>query len=304
VVLTSRSYIYGEARALLKTYAYPLLQEQQVTVDVADISRAERQQILYNHLVAGDQPAEVRALMKPHLEAAADAMPFRPEAARRLGLQVFTHNLSLTRSGIESFVSHPHQFLDDIYSQLDAGAHAALALVYAASRRGLASPLALDGTQRDVIERAGASVGTTGKALMTLTGTFLRQDIQASDQAYCSFKHPTLREGFAVWLANQHHLLPVILAGMDDEALFDHTDCLTPGDEQRQGTLLRIPPPLYTAAAERLAALFEEWPEGSCWTDDALRYLGQKCSDSMLRAYLDADPALASDQGSLATKDR
>jgi hypothetical protein len=51
VVLTSRSYIYAEARGLLKTYAYPLLQEQQVTVDVADISRAERQQILYNHLV-------------------------------------------------------------------------------------------------------------------------------------------------------------------------------------------------------------------------------------------------------------
>ena len=69
VVLTSRGYIYGEARPLLKTYAYPLLQEQQITVDVADISCSERQQILYNHLAAGDQPAKVRALMKPHLEA-------------------------------------------------------------------------------------------------------------------------------------------------------------------------------------------------------------------------------------------
>ncbi|MET8413667.1 hypothetical protein ABZV34_37520 [Streptomyces sp. NPDC005195] len=48
--MTSRSYIYNEARPLLKSYAYPRLQERHVTVDVADLTRAERQQILYNHL--------------------------------------------------------------------------------------------------------------------------------------------------------------------------------------------------------------------------------------------------------------
>ena len=289
VVLTSRSYIYGEARGLLKTYAYPLLQEQQVAVDVADISQAERRQILYNHLAAGDQPAEVRALMKQHLEAAADATPFHPEAARRLGLQAFTRSLPLTRSGIESFVAHPHQFLNDIYGQLDAAAHAALALVY--SQNGLPSPLKLDGGQRDIIERFDATIGATGKALTTLTGTFLRQDLQASARAYWAFKHPTLREGFAGWLAGQHHVLSAVLASMGNEDVLDLTECLAP-DSPQQGTLLRLPPPLYPAVARRLAALFEEWPEGSCWTADALRYLGQKCSDSMLKTYLDIDPSL------------
>ncbi|MEU6654487.1 VCBS repeat-containing protein [Streptomyces sp. NPDC046900] len=59
----------------MKPYAYPRLHEQHITVDVADLTRTERQQILYNHLAAGDQPQDVRARMKPHLEAAADAAP-------------------------------------------------------------------------------------------------------------------------------------------------------------------------------------------------------------------------------------
>ncbi|MEU0283272.1 hypothetical protein [Streptomyces sp. NPDC006195] len=108
-MLTSRNYIYNEARPLLKPYAYPLLREQQVTVDVADLARAERQQILYNHLAAGDQPADMLSRMKPHLEDAADAEPFRPEAARRLRLQAFTTGLSLNRESITSFMARPRQ---------------------------------------------------------------------------------------------------------------------------------------------------------------------------------------------------
>ncbi|MFD8547106.1 hypothetical protein [Streptomyces sp. NPDC059649] len=294
VVLTSRSYIYNEARKYLKTYAYPLLREQQVTVDVADITQAERQQILYNNLAAGDQPSSVLRQMKPHLEAAADAEPFRPEAARRLGLRAFTHNLALSRSGIVSFMSHPHQFLSDVYSQLDADAHAALALVYVASPYGLASPLKLDRAQRKVIERVGATVGATGRALTALTGTFLQHTTGGTCEATWSFKHPTLWEGFAAWLVNQQHLLPVVLRGMDDAAILSHTHCLTAGAEQQDGTLLRIPEPLYAAVTKRLAALFEEWPEGSCWTGDAAGYLGEKCSDRMLTAFMSGYPAIPS----------
>lgn len=55
VVLTSRSYIYHEARPLLKDYSYPRLREQQVIVDVEDLTLDERRQIIYNHLTRGDQ---------------------------------------------------------------------------------------------------------------------------------------------------------------------------------------------------------------------------------------------------------
>ncbi|MDW8805838.1 hypothetical protein P1P68_13855 [Streptomyces scabiei] len=291
VVLTARSYIYNEARPFLKTYAYPLLHEQEVTVDVAEITKGERQQILYNHLSVGDQSHQVISEMKPHLEAAAGVEPFRPEAARRLGLRMFTRNLDVTQSGIEAFMSHPHDFLSDVYSQLDNDAQAALALVYV-KPWGLASPLRLESNQRDIIERAGGTAGATGKALTSLVGTFLQRTIRDRKGESWSFRHPTLREGFSTWLIGQPYLLSAILAGMDDEALLDHTHCLASGDELGDGVLLKIPEPFYKDVAARLASLFEEWPEGSCWTADATRYLGEKCSDEMLLTFLSVYPSL------------
>ncbi|WP_326763243.1 restriction endonuclease (plasmid) [Streptomyces sp. NBC_01591] len=302
VVLTSRNYIYNEARPLLKPYAYPLLHEQQVTVDVADLARTERQQILYNHLAAGDQPADVLSRMKPHLEAAADAEPFRPEAARRLGLQAFTTGLSLTRESITSFMARPRQLLIDVYDQLDVHAHAALALVYATGQdKGLPSPLALDPAQRDIIDRAGAAPGAASRAMTTLTGTFLTEATALDGQAYWSFHHPTLREGFATWLTTQAHLLPIVLTGMTDRALLSRTDCLPTGSEQRQGTLLRIPPPLYQATAKRISALrrhrrspLRDWQEEYERRQSVFSYLSRDSSDGFLRAYLMEDPDLHS----------
>ncbi|MFF2205547.1 hypothetical protein [Streptomyces sp. NPDC058145] len=300
VVLTSRNYIYNEARPLLKPYAYPLLHEQQVTVDVADLARSERQQILYNHLAAGDQPANVLSQMKPHLEAAADAEPFRPEAARRLGLQAFTTGLSQTRESMTSFMAQPRQLLIDIYDQLDVDAHAALALVYATAQdKGLSSPLALDPVQRDIIERAGASPGATSRAMATLTGTFLTEATASDGQAYWSFHHPTLWEGFAAWLTTQSHLLPIVLTGMTDQALLSRTDCLPDGSDQRQGTLLRIPSPLYQATAQRISPLLRLRRDPHMVFRDEyereqsiLSYLSRDSSNGFLRAYLVEDPEL------------
>ncbi|MEU9646130.1 hypothetical protein [Streptomyces sp. NPDC048188] len=304
VVLTSRSYIYNEARPLLKPYSYPRLHEQQVTVDVADLTREERQQILYNHLSAGDQPQDVRAQMKPHLEAAADAAPFRPEAARRLGLQAFTSKLPLTRQGITAFMAQSQQLLSDVYDQLDTHAHAALALTYATARDetlpGLPNPITLNAGDRDIIERAGSTQAGVSKALTSLTGTFLRLNTSSDGQGYWAFHHPTLREGFAAWLATQPHLLPVVLTGMTDQALLSRTDCLDRDSEQRQGTLLRIPPSLYKQAAQRLAAVrgrpygrLASWQHHLLPEEAVLAYVVYRGSDTFLRAYMTADPQLS-----------
>ncbi|MGW3455451.1 nSTAND3 domain-containing NTPase [Streptomyces albidoflavus] len=293
VVLTSRTYIYNEARPFLKTYAYPLLHEQEVTVDVSNITRQERQQILYNHLSAGDQEPQQLAQMRPHLEAAADAKPFRPEAARRLGLRAFTGNLRISQLSIESFMSRPHRFLSDVYSQLDVDSQAALALVYV-NPGGLLNSLHVDDHEREVIDRVGSTVGATGRALNSLVGTFLRTSVDVDGRSTWIFQHPTLREGFAVWLIDQPHLLPVILAGMDDNTLLEHTHCLIPQNGQGDGILLGIPEPLYCDVAKQIARIFDEWPEGSCWTGDATRYLGEKCSDEMLMTFLSMYPALPS----------
>lgn len=293
VVLTSRSYIYNEARPFLKTYAYPLLHEKAVTVDVSNVTRKERQQMLYNHLSTGDQKPQTLEQMRPYLDNAADANPFRPEAARRLGLRAFTGNLRINKVDIETFMSRPHRFLSDVYSQLDVDSQAALALVYV-SPEGLLSPLHVDRRKRDVLEQVGSTVGATGRALNSLVGTFLRSTVDVDGGSAWVFQHPTLREGFAAWLIDQPHLLPVILSGMDDQALLSHTHCLAPQGGQEYGILLGLPSSVYPEVGTRFARIFDEWPEGSCWTGDTIEYLGRKCSDEMLMTFLSLYPDLPS----------
>jgi hypothetical protein len=313
VVLTSRNYIYQEARPLLKEYAYPRLREQQVTVDVEDLTLDERRQILYNHLTAGDQPTEIKSQMKPFLDHAAAAEPFRPEMARRLGLRAFTGRLTLTGPGITEFMTHPTQFLREVYEGLGPDQQAALALVYAAASGGsLASPLTLDEAQLDIITRAGATPAGVAPGLEALTGSFLQATAPPLGQPGWAFRHPTLWEGFASWVATQTRLLTVLLGGLTDSALLQRVDCEDETAEEKNGTLLRVPPPLHRPVAERLATILQEpftgqkWRRGRGgrdWATDSYNehlrrkssvrlFLSGKSSDSFLRAYLDIDPGL------------
>lgn len=239
--------------------------------------------------------------MKPHLEAAADAAPFRPEAARRLGLTAFTSNLSLTQQGITTFMVQSQQLLRDLYDQLDTHAHAALALTYATARDkglpGLSNPIVLDASDRDIVEQAGSTLASVSKALAALTGSFLRLNAASDGKEYWTFHHPTLREGFAAWLTTQSHLLPVVLMGMSDQALLSRTDCLAPGSEQRQGILLRIPPSLYPEVARRVAVLrqqprgrLEPWQQLHDRQQAVQAYLARSSCDNFLRTYVATDP--------------
>jgi hypothetical protein len=67
IVLTSRDYIYRRARHDLKESAFPLMRESQVVINVRDITKEERSQILYNHIKLGDQPKKFRQEIKPFL---------------------------------------------------------------------------------------------------------------------------------------------------------------------------------------------------------------------------------------------
>jgi hypothetical protein len=243
VVLTARSYIYQDARPLLKEYAYPRLREQQVLVDVEDLTLDERKQMLYNHIAGGDQPVDVKAEMKQFLDHAAAAEPFRPEMARRLGLRAFTGSLSMTETGITEFMTHPRQFLRDVYEQLGADQQAALALVYAAAVDGsLENPLSLTEAQRDIIDRAGSTPAGAVRSLHSLTGSFLQVTGPPLGRPGWAFRHPTLWEGFASWLPTQAHLLTVVLAGLTDSALLTRVDCEDPDAGEGYRTLLRVSP--------------------------------------------------------------
>lgn len=65
VVMTSRDYIYNQARRDLKRTSFPLFDESQVVIDVKKLSLSEKEQILYNHLKLGDQDRTVLGKLKP-----------------------------------------------------------------------------------------------------------------------------------------------------------------------------------------------------------------------------------------------
>ncbi|MDK1348946.1 hypothetical protein QNO09_37985 [Streptomyces sp. 378] len=287
IVLTSRDYIYRDARPHLKEYAYPLLHEQQVVVDVAQLPLEERRQILYNHISLGDQPTEVRGKMKPHLEEAAAQNPFHPEVARRLGRQAFTRHLKSSKHGITDFMRRPTAFLRDLYTELGPDEKAALALTYQ-SGEFLPAPLALDAAQRDVIIRFGSSPAGIDRALNALTGTFLRFSSSPENGTTTgwSFRHPTLQEGFAELLAASPNLLGMLLSGLPLEEMLTKLDC---GSEKQRGTLIKIPPTLYPVVAERLQYLerdhLDHW-EDFLWCN----FFTTRCSDAFLEHYTETDP--------------
>lgn len=290
VVLTSRDYIYRAARPSLKEYAYPLLREHQVVIDVAELSTQERQQIIYNHLRLGDQPKEFRTAVKPYLVSLADQRPFRPEVARRLGMQAFTENLRISASSIEEFMSMPNEFLQDIYSGLEPDHIGALALVYQSGE--LPVPLEVTSSERlELLTLVGSDPGRVAAALDVLEGTFLRraQKVGSSDMdEYWSFRHPTLREGFAKFVASSANLLKLFIQGLDDDGVLTQLDC---GSGVLQGTLVSVPSSLYRLVAERVKRTLPEpvWSDRrrwQLWTS----FLATQCSRRFLELYDEVDP--------------
>lgn len=285
IVLTSRDYVYRDARRYLKEYAYPLLREGQVVVDVTDLTRDERERILYNHVRLGDQPPSFRRMLKPYLDAAADAQPFRPEAARRLGQKIFTDGLELSRRAIVEFVEKPNKYLAEVFDELDSDQRAALALVYVAGQLRL--PVGGDHHQALLLTRLGSTPAAAGIALEALDGTFVRYgSAPGSDEAAgWSFHHPTLREGFAAFIATHPHLLDVFVAGLSEEAVLTQIDC---GAEPARGTLVSIPSQLHSAVAQRLATMEQptgDWSRRWAWH----QFFVQRCSTAFLRVYTELD---------------
>jgi hypothetical protein len=261
----------------LKEYAYPLLREQAVVVDVAQLSGEERRQILYNHLRAGDQPANALRQWRPHLPLVAASAAFQPEVARRMGRRAFTGGVTYGHQLVD-YVDSPVDVLKDVLIQLEPAARAALACVYL-SGGGLPTLVRFSDLHAETITLLGATTPDVMQAFGHLNETFLSPVADMHGDVKWRFRHPTIREGFAAVIAEDPNAVHILVNGLTDEELVRQVDC--GGTEA--GTLVTIPAALYqsVAARVRLAPALA----GDSWHNALAPFLMRRCSDEFLKIW-------------------
>lgn len=292
IVMTSRDYIYQRARRDLKESAFPLLNESKVVIDVHNLSKQEREQILYNHLKLGNQPITFRAEIKPRLPSVAEHPRFIPEIARRLADPTFTRHLNLTEYHLSQFVQKREQLMEEVLAGLDKDSMAALALIYM-KKDYLLSPISLEKTEEDALHRLGSNLGQCITALESLHGSLVIRH-QVEEGLVWRFKHPTIGDAFASALARNPDLLGIFLLGSLTENLMDQVTCGNLDFEQA----VVVPKSLYRLMIMRLEefTVSEKYKTKylAAWSAKRSLYifLARRCSKEFLEIYLQSKPWL------------
>jgi len=290
VVMTSRDYIYNRARKDLKESAFPILRESQVVIDVRDLSIEEKQQILYNHIKLGKQELAFRRAIKPHLLTITNNPRFIPETARRLADPVFTTGININRYELSEFVEKQERFLKEVLNGLDVHSKAALALIY--MRDGsLASPVKLEESERDALERLGSSLGGCISALDSLSDSLV-QHISTEGNAMWTFKHPTVGDAYSALLLTNPEWLSIFVQGAPIDKLLGQVTC---GDVGLERAVI-LPRGLFPLVLKRL----KESPSTKCYKTPFLtswytkyrvdNFLASRCCKDFLVEYIKENP--------------
>jgi hypothetical protein len=283
VVFTSRNYIYNSAKNFLKESALPVLRDSQVVIEVEKITKEEKEQILYNHIRLGSQPASFKKKVKRYLFKVADHRNFGPEIARRLGNPTFTKRLDISTNGLENFVARPMDLLREIIQTLDADTRSALALVF--MRGGvLPSPVKLTPEEEQAISLLGGAAAHIRNALVSLAGSLLIQ-VQQNGEFSWRFKHPTIRDAFAALVAENRELLDIYIVGTPVDQLLQEISC---GDVRFDGVKVIVPEDRYGIIITRARGFLNARRENR---DAVNRFLAWRCDKAFLAAYIADDPA-------------
>ena len=223
IVLTSRDYIYQRALKDLKTSELPLLTEAEVAIDVQDLSLAEKEQMLYNHIKLGSQPHDFRRRIKRLLPAVATNPHFMPELARRLGNPQFTGTLKLNSLSIAKFIQEPEAFLEETINDLDDDSRAALVLLFMHGG-SLDGYLNLDSTSQNALSRLNSSVGGCRGALIAMEGGLVSSLPPPSGPRW-EFRHPTLKDAASAYLEKRRDLVDILVEGSDPVRLMAQVTC-------------------------------------------------------------------------------
>jgi len=286
VLFTSRGYIYRSARQYLKESAFPLIKESQVVIHVEQLTKEEREQILYNHIRLGTQLKEFKTHIKPFLPEVATHKHFSPEIARRLGNKIFTKKLIHSRDGLDHFVIRPLELLCEIIRTLDAESKSALALIF--MRAGtLTSPVEMTKDEQQAVTLLGGSVGGIRNALNSLNESLLIHPFQSGGYVW-RYKHPTIRDAFAMLVAEDTELMDIYLTGTPIEKLFREVSC---GDVGIEGVKVIVPTSRFKAVMKRIEALDiknEDNERQLHW------FLAHRCNREFLSKYIKRYPQFVS----------
>lgn len=262
------------------------MRDSQVTIYVEQISRDEREQILYNHIKLGNQSQSYKTDLKSFLKLIVDCNSFSPEVARRLGDKHFTRNLSINNSSITSFTSNPMDFLSDTVNNLDAHCKAALTLLFMNGGE-IESPVKIEVADPNYINRLGSTFHNLVKAYKFLEGSFTTE-YQKDGQYYWKFKHPTIQDSLANKFSSDREFLKEYLLGADLIKIFSEVSC---GISNVKGVKIIVPKSYYSSLIIRMMKL-----DRKIYTNSIRMsyFLSEKCNFDFLKELVETKPEYVS----------
>ncbi|WP_052954632.1 hypothetical protein [Microvirga vignae] len=288
-VFTTRDYIWNEARKELRFSSIPSLEEgeeSQITINLADLTQEEKEQILYNHIKVGDQTGLWRKRIAPFLSDVAQHHMFLPEIARRLGYRAFTREISLEKSGLMRFISEPKAFLARTIEELPSEARAALALMFLHGGR-VPSPLSSDDPALSLVEeQTNIKLPQIRTALQNLKGSMVL-NVQDQDQLVWIYKHPTIFDAYADVVARNPESVEIFLRGAKAEDIFTQVAC---GSVGVYGFPVRVPPQYYELLLERV----RRCPSDRDANGRLFNFLAERADNAFLNLVLDNVPEVLS----------
>jgi len=281
IIMTSRDYIFRRAQSELKISAFPLLENSRVIIHVEELSKSEKQQIVYNHMKLGDQPKWFKIRIKPFLSDVTELDIMLPEVARRLGASAFTRKLFLDKENVLDFFKRPHAFLKETLRTISVGEKAAIAVLFMHGGK-ISTPVSFIQADTQAISALGASIPQTRASFTNLEGSFL-QLVPDGDRQLWQYRHPTIRDAFADIVAEDPEQLDIYLAGAPTDTMLGEVTC---GNVYLQGARLIVPLERFHSVIKRLSDLADA---GRWYRVES--FLANRCSESFVRQYFAERPS-------------
>jgi hypothetical protein len=248
-LITSRDYIWKAARRDLKIQALPILGKSQVVINVHELSAQEKAQILYNHLKLGDQPKEFRTEVKSYLPAISERKDFLPEAARRFSSVFFAGRLQTTRDAVSAFFEKPEEFLLETITNLSPDCRAAIAVVFMNGGQ-IFSPVSMEDLE-PAATAFGVNAGAVREQLEALNGSLLLL-VKSDEGPYWTYKHPTISDAFARYVAESPEQVEIYLRGARPDSIVYEVVC---SGCEFSGASVVIPDSLHELLEQRIIRL-------------------------------------------------